>query len=187
MSQIYMEDYFIFILIGGFGIILLLTGIKIVTTAKNNNSSCTKKTEGCVVKYANFLDSGVTRAYAMYCPVIEYYVDGVSYRVKKKFSGISMTIVKNPVPHFKSQASEGCSGLLEVSLGPDSNKLKLAEELWPINSKVTVYYNPDNPKISYVDRPISSSNVSNVLISFSIVTILLTIISFFIAYTGSKF
>ena len=84
-----------------------------------------------------------------------------------------------PVP-VKSEVYEDEKGWLHVKTGSIANLRQLAEQLWPINSKMTVYYNPNNPKKCYVDRPISKSFTSMMFIIMGIVTILLSVLVFFL-------
>lgn len=56
----------------------------------------------------------------------------------------------------------------------------MAEKLWPINSKMIVYYNSDNPKICFVDRPITNSFASMMFIIMGSVVIVISIIVFFL-------
>lgn len=49
-----------------------------------------------------------------------------------------------------SQIHEDEKGWLHVKTGAIANLRQLAEQLWPINSKMAVYYNPNNPKKCYV-------------------------------------
>ena len=64
--------------------------------------------------------------------------------------------------------------------GAIANLRQFAEQLWPINSKMTVYYNPNNPKKCYVDRPISKSFTSMMFIIMGTVTILSSVLVFFL-------
>ena len=47
---------------------------------------------------------------------------------------------------MKSEVYEDEKGWLHVNNGAIANLRQFAEQLWPINSKMTVYYNPNNPK-----------------------------------------
>ena len=47
---------------------------------------------------------------------------------------------------MKSEVYEDEKGWLHVKTGAIANLRQFAEQLWPINSKMTVYYNPNNPK-----------------------------------------
>ena len=65
---------------GGLGIILALAGVIINIIAERQNKLCTQHTEGIVIQYG-FPGDG-----RMY-PIVEYFVDGVCYKAKKKFRG----------------------------------------------------------------------------------------------------
>ena len=125
-----------------------------------------------VVSYS-FL--GESRKY----PIVEYAVDGVTYKTKKKYKGIkSIKASGIPLP-VKSNAFEDEKGYLHIKSGAIVNVRQIAEKLWPINSKMIVYYNPDNPKICFVDRPIYNSFASKMFIMGSVV-IIISIIVFFL-------
>lgn len=139
--------------VGGLGVILVLLGVTFNIIVKRQNQLCTKQTDGIVKQYG-FPGNG--RVY----PIVEYFVNGTCYKTKKIFCGIKTTQISGvPVP-VKSEVYEDEKGWLHVKTGSIANLRQLAEQLWPINSKMTVYYNPNNPKKCYVDRPISKSFTS---------------------------
>ena len=153
--------------VGGLGVILVLLGVTFNIIVKRQNQLCTKQTDGIVKQYG-FPGNG--RVY----PIVEYFVNGTCYKTKKIFCGIKTTQISGvPVP-VKSEVYEDEKGWLHVKTGSIANLRQLAEQLWPINSKMTVYYNPNNPKKCYVDRPISKSFTSMMFIIMGIVTILLS-------------
>ena len=140
--------------VGGLGVILVLLGVTFNIIVKRQNQLCTKQTDGIVKQYG-FPGNG--RVY----PIVEYFVNGTCYKTKKIFCGIKTTQISGvPVP-VKSEVYEDEKGWLHVKTGSIANLRQLAEQLWPINSKMTVYYNPNNPKKCYVDRPISKSFTCN--------------------------
>ena len=144
--------------VGGLGVILVLLGVTFNIIVKRQNQLCTKQTDG----------------------IVEYFVNGTCYKTKKIFCGIKTTQISGvPVP-VKSEVYEDEKGWLHVKTGSIANLRQLAEQLWPINSKMTVYYNPNNPKKCYVDRPISKSFTSMMFIIMGIVTILLSVLVFFL-------
>lgn len=150
--------------VGGLGVILVLLGVTFNIIVKRQNQLCTKQTDGIVKQYG-FPGNG--RVY----PIVEYFVNGTCYKTKKIFCGIKTTQISGvPVP-VKSEVYEDEKGWLHVKTGSIANLRQLAEQLWPINSKMTVYYNPNNPKKCYVDRPISKSFTSMMFIIMGIVTI----------------
>ena len=159
--------------VGGLGVVLILLGVIIDLIAKRRNRLCTKQTDGIVKQYG-FPGNG-----RMY-PVVAYFVNGTCYKARKEFRGIKTTKISGaPVP-LKSKAYEDEKGWLYVEMGAIANLHEIAEQLWPIDSKVTVYYNPNNPKKCYVDRPISKSFTTMMFIAAGIVTILLGVLGFFL-------
>ncbi len=83
--------------------------------------------------------------------------------------------------HIKVQteAYEDEKGWLRIKVGTVANLRQIAEQLWAIDSKTTVYYNPNNPKKCYVDRQISGSFTSIMFVLVSMVIIILSILVFF--------
>lgn len=91
-------------------------------------------------------------------PIVEYVVDGNRYTAKKKFRGILTKRISGLSVHVASGVYEDEKGWLHIKTGAIANLRELAEQLWPIGSKMTVYYNPDHPKRCYVDRPVLGVN-----------------------------
>ena len=87
-------------------------------------------------------------------PVLEYTVDGTQYRAKKQFRGIKTKSLSGLPIRTQATAYEDAKGWLHVQTGPIARLGTLAEQLWPLGSQMTVYYNPSNPDKSYVERPI---------------------------------
>ena len=160
--------------VGGLGVILVLLGVTFNIIVKRQNKLCTKKTDGIVKQYG-FPGNG--RVY----PIVEYFVNGTCYKAKKKFRGIITTQLSGvPVP-MKPEVYEDEKRMAtckNMELLQICNQL--AEQLWPINSKMTVYYNPNNPKKCYIDRPISKRFTSMMFIIMGTVTILLSVLVFFL-------
>lgn len=159
------------ITVGGLGFILTLSGGIINVSAKRQSESCTKQTEGIVIQYGF---PGEGRMY----PIVEYCVDGTCYKARKKFCGIRRKKISGFPTQVQSKAYEDEKGWLHVKIGPIANLRQIAEQLWPIGSKMTVYYNPNNPKKCYVDRPISESFTSKMFILMGMVTIILSVMVF---------
>lgn len=158
---------------GGIGLILIISGILMNINSKKHNKQCTNSVEGKVISYSF---PGESRMY----PIVEYVVDGKTYKTKKKYKGIkSIKASGIPLP-VKSNAYEDDKGYLHIKSGAISNVRQMAEKLWPMNSKMIVYYNPDNPKICYVDRPIYNSFASMMFIIMGTVVIVMSIIIFFL-------
>lgn len=158
---------------GGIGLILIISGIFMNMISKRHNKQCIKSVEGYVVSYSF---PGESRM----CPVVEHVVDGITYKTKKKYKGIKSVKASGiPLP-VKSNAYEDEKGYLHIKTGAIINVRQMAEKLWPINSKMIVFYNPDKPKICYVDRPIHNSFASMMFIIMGSVVIVMSIIVFFL-------
>ena len=161
------------ITVGGLGVILALSGVIINLIAKKQNKSCTKQTEGIVIQYG-FPGDGRMH------PIVEYVVNGTYYKAKKKFRGVKRIRISGFPINVQSNAYEDEKSWLHIKIGPIANLHQLAEQLWPIGSKMTVYYNPNNPKKCYVDRPISGSFISIMFVLIGMVTLLLSVLVFFL-------
>lgn len=162
------------IMCGGIGVILALSGVIIDIVAKRKNKACTKQVEGIVIRH-RFLGEG-----KMY-PIVEYFVDETCYKTRKRFRGVkTLKISGFPAIPMQPNAYEDEKGWLHVKRGSFVNMRNLAEQLWPIGSKMTVYYNPNNPKTSYVERPITKSFTSIMFVIMGIAVVLLSVALFFL-------
>lgn len=161
------------ITVGGLGAILALSGIIISIIAKMKIQLCTQQTDGIVIQYG-FPGNG-----RMY-PIVEYFAGGTFYRTRKKFRGIKTKRISGLPIQVQAKAYEDEKGWLHVEIGAIANLRQLAEQLWPIDSKMTVYYNLENPKKCYVDRPISESFTSIMFILMGMVIIILSVLIFFL-------
>ena len=135
------------ILVGGSGILLIGVSALMKAAARRKAEACTAATRGTVVDH-RFTGEG-----RMY-PVLEYTVDGTQYRAKKQFRGIKIKSLSGLPIYTQAVAHEDAKGWLRVQTGPVARLSTLAEQLWPLGSQMTVYYNPSNPDKSYVERPI---------------------------------
>ena len=159
--------------VGGLGVILVLLGVTFNIIVKRQNQLCTKQTDGIVKQYG-FPGNG--RVY----PIVEYFVNETCYKTKKIFCGIKTTQISGAPVQVPPAVYVDEKGWPHANTGYIANMHQHAEQLWPINSKMTVYYNPNNPKKCYVDRPISKSFTSMMFIIMGIVTILLSVLVFFL-------
>lgn len=160
-------------IVGGLGAVLALSGVVMHIVMSKHNTSCTKQTEAIVVNHA-------CNGQGRMCPVVEYYVDGICYQAKKKFRGVMTKRVSGVPTPISPEAYEDEKGWLHVKTGPVADYRQLAEGLWPLKSKMTVFYNPSNPKRCYVDRPISSSFTSIMFIAMGLAVISLGVLVFFL-------
>ena len=102
----------------------------------------TEKTKGKVVQYS----WQSSRA-----PVVEYIVDGKKYKKALYYSYVSH--FSTPLSSPKVSARED---LLDTKLRLRGNTRvslnTLMYDHFPIGSKMMVYYNPEQPKLAYVER-----------------------------------
>ena len=133
--------------VGGIGILFIGASMLMKAAARRKAKACTAMIMGTVIDH-RFMGEG-----RMY-PVLEYTVDGTQYRAKKQFRGIKTKSMSGHPVRTQAVAHEDAKGWLHVWTGPIARLSTLAEQLWPLGSQMTVHYNPSNPDISYVERPI---------------------------------
>lgn len=106
---------------GGIGLILIISGILMNMISNKHNKQCTKSVEGKVISYSF---PGESHMY----PIVEYAVDGVTYKTKKKYKGIkSIKASGIPLP-VKSNAFEDEKGYLHIKSGAIINVRQMAEK-----------------------------------------------------------
>ena len=123
-----------------------------------NTKRCTERTEGVIIRYSYALYNGIS------LPVVEYTVDGNQYKVvgPKFLMAISNTI-STPLGSIVSDVK---MDNLEDGEIPQILRYKIYRnsfisltkspfiERFPIGGKAAVYYDPNKPKHSYVERPL---------------------------------
>ena len=161
------------LLVGGLGLILILVGLGISLAAKKKNAACTAVTNGTVVKHGFYGEGKMA-------PIVEFSVGGETYQTRKKYNGVKRVSVTGFPNKIKANVWEDEKGWLHVKTGSFANMRQLAENLWPIGSQMTVYYNPQNPKKNYVDRPITNRFVMIMFVIMGMVCAALGILVFFL-------
>lgn len=159
--------------VGGPGVIMILSGVISRHYMKKRNNACTEQVDGIVKKHV-FPGNG-----RMY-PIVEYCVNGTYYKTEKKFYGFKTVRASGLPVHVQEDAYEDEKGWLCVKMGPIANLRQLAEQLWPIGSKMTVFYDPNKPKKCYVDRPISKNFFTMMITLGGGLLILMSILVFFL-------
>ncbi|SFU34700.1 DUF3592 domain-containing protein [Butyrivibrio sp. INlla21] len=142
-----------------FGIVFVLLWLILCLPSNNRSVKCTEHTEGTVIRFY----SGDSIDIAL--PVVEYYVAGKRYKVVgPKFKGIKFKEIPDPFDkHAVSEESnlttrEDLPDVLKVTYYDHKLMNKHKDpifELYPIGSLAPVYYNPDKPKMAYVQRCIT--------------------------------
>lgn len=160
-------------LVGGIGVLLVISALLISFITEKRNRSCTEVTSGTVIKYRYLGDGNIS-------PVVSYRAMGSVYTKRKKFNSIRTVGIKGFPLHIEEDAYEDEKGNLHVKTGPVANMKKLAETLWPMGSSMKVYYNPDNPKVAYVDRPLKNRFVITAFLLTGLFIILLSVVLFYV-------
>ena len=133
---------------------------------KNIQKKCTAKISGIVVDYDN------RNEFVISLPVVEYLVNGNKYRKKFEYA----YYVETP---RKKEQKDVFDRKYILSAG---NKLQL-REIFPKGSSMMVYYNPEKPEKSFVERYASHDKIFKLLIIiFSIIGFLLIAIVLLISF-----
>lgn len=168
----------LFILV--FSITMFIVWYFVYFKRKNKEKRCSEKMIGKVIRYsmANYNN--------VHLPVVEYYVNSKRYTVVgPRFKLITHKKVRNS---FYNRESVINSNLTNKDELPDSLKYEYYSngivsiqklplyDLYPINSEVTVYYNPLKPKESYVQRYIKPSKFLNFILILGVIFLLVSVI-----------
>lgn len=148
---------------------------------------CSSHTEGKVVKYSSVNYSGI------HIPLVKYTVDGKTYKISgPRFSGAIVKKINTP---FKNLNTKIETNLTTRKNLPKKLKVKIyinslasisispLEKLYPVDSSVDVYYNPDKPKEAFVQR---HEGIHVWLVALIVFFAVLSTIGFFIVITGPK-
>lgn len=131
---------------------------KFIFSSYLDDKKCTERTEGKIIRYSNVLYNGIS------LPVVEYTVAGNQYKVvgPRFLSSVSKTVatpLNSVVSEVKLEDFDNgeIPQVLRYQIRRNSfisvTKSPLMER-FPIGGKVTVYYDPNKPKLSYVERPL---------------------------------
>ena len=148
------------------GITFLVLTLIFKNRDKNILERSTQVVVGKVVKYTLVGNKGI------YYPVVEYIVNNIHYYQRLKYSFI---ITKSS--SFKNINPEIENNFLDTKLVINRNthiSRNMLKDKFPIGSELAVYYNPNNPKESYVLRFSKNPCIK----IFLIIGILFTVLSF---------
>ena len=127
----------------------------------NRKTSSTESVKGSVVGYRYYTDA--------IAPIVEYIVNDKAYRRSLEYEWV--TTVSLP---WKSSKATSNPDLLakRLVIYTNSSVPYAAKDFFPLGSTLTVWYNPDNPKESYVERFCGAVKVYK----FTYWTLLLTLV-----------
>lgn len=166
-----LSDPYIFALIYlfVFAVVLCVLYYFRVYRKKGLKNRCSDMTFGEVVRYSHIAYNDI------HLPVVHYKIDGQIYEVVgPKFSGVMSTTVTTPFTNTKTNFE---SNFTDRDHLPQVIKIKYhknsvisvtespLKELYPIGAKdVKVFYNPDKPHESFVERPKSAKGLGLIFI-----------------------
>lgn len=151
------------------GLVLLVLSLFLKNRDKHTLERSTQIFMGKVVKYTLLGNKGV------YFPIIEYIVNDITYNQRLKYGWI---ITKSS--SFKNITPDIENNFLDTNLVINKNihvSRNILIDKFPIGTELAVYYNPSNPKESYVLRFTKNPSIK----IFLIVSILFIILSFVIS------
>lgn len=167
-----------------FSIILFIVYYFSYIKKVNKDKRCIKKVIGNVIRYSSVNYNGVK------FPIVEYTVNDTKYRVTgPRFRKIVKKTVTN---NFSDNDSAITSNLNESKELPETLIINIVNNgfvnyrknplttLYKVGSEVNVFYNPSNPHESYVERFIKPSKVYNLILIFSLISLISAIILFII-------
>ena len=114
---------------------------------------CTSKVKGIIKKYTLSTRGGEDSG--IHLPIVYYNVYGKEYKVVgpeyKRYITISKSspFSKNEMPYKENNQILKINRTSNSFVGIYKNPI---EELYPINSEIDVYFDPNNPKLAYVLR-----------------------------------
>ena len=162
-----------------FAIVIFIVWYFLYVRKNKKYVRCTEKIIGKVVRYS------IVRYNDISLPVVEYVVDGKSYNaVGPHFRGVVKFSFQSPFNKIKTQIKSNLTTREEL---PETLKLNVKRnnlvsyeispllDLYPIGSKVFVYYNPLKPKESYVERFLKPSKWLNLILLLAIILVCLSI------------
>lgn len=148
---------------------------------RNYSKECLIKTNGKIINYSKVLYNNIS------LPIVEYIVNGEKFTVvgpKFRASTFKYSTKYNKEIYISNLTDrENLPNVLKVVINPNlyvensiSSYKSPLSELYPINSEVDVYYNPNNPKMAYVQRYINPSKLWNILLIIAILTFIVSMI-----------
>ena len=147
------------------GILISLISIPFFLRNIILKKKCNSKTTGRVIDY-KFKRLGNGEFYIS--PIAEFYADGNVFKAYRHYSGISNTkkISRMKYDDYNSDNIYISDNDIFhiVRNGNIHNYKQLAYQKWPVNSEITVFYNPKNPKQAFAEKIVVSSKVAGIVL-----------------------
>ena len=134
---------------GPMGILFFLIGLFLRVSCQRKQQNCTQMTTGEVVGYR--YPNGAP------APVVEYQVEGQTYRAVRHYRGVITLTTRNPLREWQGEGStQFYVDEKEIAhirqRGGFANLQAVGEQVYPMGSTLDIYYNPEKPKEAFVER-----------------------------------
>ena len=172
----------IFLSIGGF--VLIILAFKLFYKYLIMEKRCTSKTEGIVKRYTMASYSGV------HLPIVYYEACGKEYKIKGPEykwvieKTVSTPFSKNEVEYKEEDGNLRINRSLNSFGGVYKNPI---QELYPVNSRLDVFYDPDNPQIAYVLRYSNKKSFFWLMFISGILTLIIDLLILICLWINFKF
>lgn len=153
MSEILIIKIVFGILLSIGSFVLFVLAFKLFYKYIIQEKRCTSKVKGIIKKYTLASRGGENSG--IHLPIVYYNVDGKEYKVVGPEYKAYITISKNSPISKNEMVYKENNQVLKINrtsnsfVGIYKNPI---EELYPINTEIDVYYDSNNPKLSYVLR-----------------------------------
>jgi len=137
------KEWLVVIIFGGIGAILFGIGLFLKQRNDRKKNHCTLKTTGEVIDYTFSSNNGIRP------PVVEFAVNGETFTSKLQYTAVS-NISGSWIKETKIKGDK-LDHVLKVKQNKHFSRNPMAG-LFPLGSKLTVFYDPENPKKNYVER-----------------------------------
>ena len=114
---------------------------------------CTEKTKGVVKKYTLGTRGGEHSG--IHLPVVSYNVGGKEYKVVGPEYKSYVVITKSGPMNENSEVYKEENQVLTINRSANSfveMRGHIMEHIYPVGTKIDVFYNPKKPKLAYVKR-----------------------------------
>ncbi|MBE5820850.1 MAG: hypothetical protein E7166_06380 [Firmicutes bacterium] len=162
-------------------LVLFILAFKLYYKYLIQEKRCTAKTKGKIRRYTlasrGGEDSGV------HLPIVFYNVNGKEYKVVGPEYRAYKTITKtSPMNKNKMEYQE--KGQI-LTIKRENNSFVAIqrnpiESIFPINSEIDVFYDPSNPKLSYVLRYCNKKNMFYLMLGSALLVLIVDLLNLFL-------
>ena len=149
MSDIEIIKLVFGIFLSVFGVVLIFLAFLLFYKYFVQEKRCTSKIEGVIKRYS-FVNYG-----GRHLPIVYYTVGGIEYKVKgPEYKWVIEKTVSTPFSENKVEYKESNQNMtINRSMNSFCSIYKdPMRDRYPLNSKIDVFYDPNNPKLAYVLR-----------------------------------